>query len=138
MSFNVQDKILQYIQCSGVALEKAEKQAAAHNELQKKVDEMIPNAVNALLSNGRLQSHQAKEAAVMLRDPVKALEILIKTAEHRNDEELAKLGSQVAAQTKLASAKNSLNNPYVGARTSSLKESDIRLFEKLGLAVPTE
>lgn len=131
MARTLQEKVLAYIECTGAALEKAEKEASSRATLEEKVADLIPGVVEKLLANGRIKPHQKEAAADLLRDPVKALEILAKTAEHRNDEEIARLGSQVET-TKKASF-NSLNTPYVGARTSEAKESDRVLFEKLGL-----
>ena len=71
-------------------------------------------------------------------DPVKALEILTKTALHRNADERA-LGQPVGGQTKAASAQyNSLQDPHVGARSTRVKQSSVALFTKLGLAPPAE
>ena len=105
----------------------AEKEAAAKQAAA--VDALIPTVVAALLVNGRIEPHQQKAAAEALRDPVKTLEILLKTAAHRNESEEA-LGQPVPATTKAASAGAA---PTGG---SALRESDQKLFSGLGLKVP--
>lgn len=132
----LQEKVLNYIQCSGAALEQAEKQASEKKSQEKQVDDLIPGVVESLLRNGRIEPHQKDAAVKLLRNPIKALEILGKTAEHRNDEETARLGSPVAPKTtKSASARGGVNSPYVGAKTTDIKDSDRILFERLGLTM---
>jgi hypothetical protein len=136
-------KVVDLCGVTSAALEKAsslfdwqEKQAAA-------IAELAPKVAAVLVENQRIYPNQEKEAAEQLKDPVQCLEILMKVAGHRNDEELAKLGQGVDGNgnTKTASANgaaNSLTNPNVGARTTMVKQSDINLFTRLGLNPPTE
>ena len=84
MALSPQQKFLKYIQVTGVALERAEKQAADQAEQAQKIAELIPQAVEALVRHGRIEPHQKEAAARLLIDPVKALDLLIKTAAHRN------------------------------------------------------
>ncbi len=71
----------------------------------------------------------------MLADPVKVLEILIKTAAHRNDAERGSLGSPVKNEKKgSASEYNSLEDNYVGRRSRpGESESDKAFRRRLGL-----
>jgi len=126
----LQEKLLDYIACTGAVLEKT---AAAEVEKQaelKKIEELIPQAVDALLENQRIEPHQKEAAARLLLDPVKALEILIKTAYHRNPAEQASLGTPVPAggQQKRASAN-------MGKRPIEDSEASRALKSKLGLPV---
>ena len=140
-------KVVDLCGYASAALEKAsevmdhqEKQAAA-------VAELAPKVAQALVENQRIYPSQVKEAVAQLKDPVRALEILMKVAGHRNDEELAKLGQGVDGNgnTKTASAPggngngySSLTDPHVGRKDGRLKQSDINLFTRLGLNPPTE
>lgn len=128
-------KIIDHIGYSNAALEKAaaaqEKQAAA----QREIESLIPACVDALVANQRIDSTEKQAAAELLKDPVKAIQLLTKVAAHKNAAEISRLGSSTGGQTKTASH-NSLSSPYVGARSSGMKESDRRLFAGLGMAVP--
>jgi hypothetical protein len=129
MSKTQQEKIADLIGYTNATMEKvaAEKEAAA--QLQAKVDALIPSVVAALVANERIEPHQQKLAAESLRDPLKALEIMIKVASHRNDAEVG-LGQPVPS-TKVASA--GTDAPTGG---STLRPSDQKLFSGLGLRVP--
>lgn len=133
MPQTLQEKVLSYIECTGTALAKAEKVAQEKNAQDEQLSKLIPDTVEKLLRNGRIEPHQKQAAADLLRDPVKALEILGRTAEHRNDEETMRLGTQVNTKAASAHVPGSINSPYVGARTSQDKDSDRILFERLGL-----
>lgn len=138
MAKTLQEKVLDYIACTGAALEKAEKQASDKAAQDAQIEKLIPGVVDALARNGRIKPQEKEAAASLLHDPIKALEILGRTAEHRNDEELSRLGSQVSTTKKASHVSGSLNSPYVGARSSGLKDSDRILFERLNLPIPQE
>lgn len=132
------EKVVDYIGYSSAALEKAAAQLQEQEAQQQKIASLIPAAVDALVAGERITEDQRTKAAEALRDPVKVLEILTKTALHRNTAERA-LGQPVPGQTKTASAQyNSLQDPHVGARTTKVKQSSVALFSRLGLAPPTE
>lgn len=133
------ERVLDFVQVTGAIMEKAAAKEAKESAQMTKIAELIPQAVKALLDNERIEPHQKEAAEKVLKDPVKALEILIKTAGHRNDAERARLGqpTQAAGQrTKQGSANyNSLNDGYVGRRSSpGEKESDRAFKSGLGVA----
>lgn len=131
------EKVVDYIGFSSAALEKAAEHMRADEAQKQKIASMIPAAVEALVSGERITEDQREKAAEALRDPVKALEILTKTALHRNTAERA-LGQPVVGQTKTASAYDSTQDPHVGARTTKVKQSSVALFTRLGLNPPTQ
>ena len=133
MARTIQEKVLDYIEVTGAALAKAEKQAQDKQSQEQQLTQLIPGVVDKLLANGRIEPHQKTAAADLLRDPIKALEILGRTAEHRNDDEIGRLGSQVETKSASAHVPGGLNSPYVGYRGSQEKDSDRILFERLGL-----
>jgi hypothetical protein len=61
---------------------------------------LIPGVVSALIANDRIPENMDKTAAAKLRDPVEALQLLIKVAQTRNHAELGTRGQPV----KVASA----------------------------------
>jgi hypothetical protein len=133
----LQEKVLDFINCSGAVMEKAAQMQSEKDARDTAIAELIPQAVQALLENERIEPHQKEAAERILRDPVQALKVLIKTAHHRNDAERATLGKPVApaGQQKRASV-NSTNGAYVGAKVpEGDKESTRALKAKLGLPV---
>jgi hypothetical protein len=138
-------KVVDLCGYASAALEKASEVVDRHEKRAAAVAQLAPKVAQALVENQRIYPSQVKEAVAQLQDPVRCLEILLKVAGHRNDEELAKLGQPVDGNgnTKTASANgrssfNSLTSPHVGAKTSMVKQSDINLFTRLGLNPPTE
>jgi hypothetical protein len=133
----LQEKVLDFISCSGAVLEKAAQLQSEKEAQDTALAELIPQAIQALLENERIEPHQKEAAERVLRNPVEAMKVLIKTAYHRNDAERAALGKPVtpAGQQKRASV-SSTNSPYVGAKVpESDKESTRALKAKLGLPV---
>lgn len=133
MSSTIQQKMLKYIQVTGTALEKAEKTAEAKAANEKKVAELIPGVIEDLVRNGRIEPNQKEAAAKLLSNHAETLKLLKKAAQQRNTEELSRLGSPTDGRMKAASHQLSQNSPYVGTRTTTEKESDRILFERLGL-----
>ena len=136
------EKIIQHIEVTDAALQKAaafEKTAAA---TKSQVDALIPTVVDTMVQFQRINPDQREKLAELLRDPVQVLGLLIKTAGHRNIDEIGQLGQRVpAGQTKTAGAAtrdpaSSLTNPNVGARTTMVKQSDLKLLHGLGIRTP--
>ncbi len=126
MAQTIQQKVIEQIAWSSAALDKADKALAEKSAAEERVAELIPNVVESLLRNERIEEHEKDAATEMLQDPTKALEILEKVAEHRNAAENGQLGTP-DGQTKSASGWNSLTSPFPGARsTPDEKESDRR------------
>jgi hypothetical protein len=125
-------KTIECIACMSSALDKADQVVAEKTAAAEKNEELIPRVVDLLIDRDLIDGHQKEAAIAQLGDHSSALEVLFKVAE-RHEENLASLGTP-AGQTKQAS--DSLTSPFVGLRTSDVKESDRRLFEGLGLASP--
>ena len=121
-----QKKVLAYIESTGKLIAAAEKKASLDKDTQTKVAALIPQAVDSLISNNRVEEKYSEKLASLLTDPVSALEILISTANHRNVEE-SPLGDSVQSE-KRAYANNS-DSPFCGMKTASERESD-RVFKE--------
>ena len=80
-----QEKMLDYIMVTDTIMQKTAAMVTEKEAQDKKITKLIPAAVQALLDNERIEPHQKEAAAKALKDPSKVLEILIKTAAHRND-----------------------------------------------------
>ena len=143
-SMTLPEKVVSHIQHVDYALEKAAAAETKANEKQAQVDALIPSVVDVMVQCERILPTQREKLAEMLKDPVQVLELMKKVAGHRNQEELAKLGTGMPQQ-KTAGAvarpydpQNSLTDPYVGGRTNRVKQSSVVLFQGLGLNPPTE
>jgi hypothetical protein len=132
-----QADLLDTINVVGAILEKVGAAEAEKEAQAQRINVLVPQAVEALLANERIEPAQKEAAANALRDPSRVLEILIKTAYHRNHSEQIKVGQPVAPQVKRASVP-STQSAYVGDRRPRLKESDLVLMSRLGIEPPTE
>jgi hypothetical protein len=140
--------VIEHVQVTSTALEKAAAAELARTEKQAAVSALIPQVCDTMLEHERITPQQREKLAEMLQDPVQALELMIKVAGHRNQDELARLGSGVdpsqPGQVKTAGANgggsydpsSSLSDPNVGARTTRIKQSSVNLFQGLGLSAP--
>lgn len=128
------EKVLDFIEVAGIVMDKSAAMVAHKVAQDKKCAELIPHAVEALIQNERIEPHEKAAAERVLTDPVKVLELLIKTAAHRNDSERAKLGQPAEGIQKKASNYNSLNDAYVGRRVRPGESESDRAFKRgLGL-----
>lgn len=130
-------KIIDYIGYSDAAMTKAAADLSVRAEQQEKLARLIPEAVKACVENERIEAHQKEALDAALRDPVRAMELVIKLAAHKNTAEMARLGTPVATKTAGYDPTSSLTSGYVGARDGRLKASDVKLFTGLGLNPPT-
>ncbi len=128
------EKILDFVQCTGALMEKVAAERTTKEAQDKQVEQMIPRVVKVLLDNDRIYPQQEKEAAELLKDPVKVLEILANTAVHKNAEERARIGKPDTREKK-ASNYNSLTDSYVGRRVHPEEPESYRAFKRgIGLA----
>lgn len=134
---NLNDQLLDYVQCSATALDVAEKELSEKRAADVKVAALIPQALEALIANERIDPADREKAAAALKDPARVLEILIKTADVNNTIRPRTLGTATGSEKKASASANgtfdSLNSPYVGLRTSQEKESDRAFMRGLGL-----
>ena len=126
---NVAQKVIDHVGYASAALDKAEQVVEEKRANDEKCTELIPDAVEALASKGLIEVNEKEAAAEALQDHAKAIEILTKTAERHEESAVGALGKP----TQKAAAYNSLASPYVGGRTTEIKESDLRLFEGMGI-----
>ena len=130
-------KIVDYIGYSDAALTKAAAELDVRASQAEKIAQLIPAAVNACVEHERIEPHQKEALAAALQDPVRAMELVIKLAAHKNAAEVSRLGTPVAEKSAGYDPERSLTSGYVGARDGRLKASDIKLYTGLGLNPPT-
>jgi hypothetical protein len=131
-------KVIDYIGYSDSALTKAAAVIKNQEEQAEKIASLIPAAVKACVEHERIEAHQKEALETALRDPVRALELVVKLASHKNAAEMARLGTPVGQEKSAGyDPSTSLTSGYVGARDGRLKASDVKLFTGLGLNPPT-
>lgn len=128
MTADTQKKIVEYIKLSAPMLEQHLKSAADKEAQDSKVKQLIPQVVDALVQNGRLQDKDREKAAAALQDPVRALEIMINVSQHRAPEESG-LGKPSTKQASAADA----DLYYGGVKSGKERPSDQRWFENIGV-----
>ncbi len=126
MSTNPQarEKLANYIGVTDAALQKAAEFQAGVEKTAAAVAALIPACVEELVANGRIEPHQREKAAAMLKDPVKAIQLLTKVAKHRNESEET-LGTGT-------------NEKSAGSGGSKLSPADQKFWADMGLEVPAE
>lgn len=128
-----QRELLDYIQVNGALMEKAAEVHARLEAEKAACAALIPEAVKALLDNERIEPHQKEAAERVLQDPVKVLEVLIKTANHRNLAEQTAVGKPVVPQGQGQVKKASVNN--MGRRPAGESEAATAAMKaRLGIA----
>lgn len=129
------ERVIQQIQASAAGMDKAAAVIRKNQEKQAAIKALIPQVVDTMVKNERIFPNQREKLAETLQDPVKVMELLIKVAGHRNNDELARLGQGIGnnGQVKTAAAANSLTSPHIGRRATGEKESDRRLLSGLGI-----
>ena len=127
---NFSEKAIDYIQCVEAALDVAEKQLNEKRAADERIGELLPKAVDALIQFERIDPADREKAASALTSHVKALEILIKAADVSKTVRPKSLGKP---EKQANTSYDSMNDPYVGRRTTSERESDRRFRQHLGL-----
>lgn len=140
----LEEKTIDAIQAAGAALEKAENFYQEKKAQDQAIADKIPSVVQALATRGMIEENEKDAAARALTDPVAVLEYLKRAAEFvDDDEEQTVLGEQVDASGKVpvrngrskraSTVIGSVDSPYVGARTSEKKPSDLAFERALGI-----
>lgn len=129
---SVSQRVLEHLQVTDVALEKAAAAEDAATAMRTKVAAAIPTTVEALIANKLILPTEREKAAEALQSHETTIELLARLAARHKQAAAAEvpvLGQKVAA--------NGQSGYVGGANHSGIRESDLRLFRGLGLAAPT-
>ena len=124
----VPEKVLEFVDMSAAMAEKAASVLSRQEQLEKQAADLIPTAVDELLKAKLIEPEEKQAALDALRDPVRTLQILIKTARTKADDNAFTLGQPLGGSTKQASAGPS---PFVGRRHGEGEEPEsFRVFRQ--------
>lgn len=76
-------KVLEHLQLTDVALEKAASAELAQQKVAAEVSQLIPTAIDAMIADGFIPEKHRVKAAGVLADPVETMKLLIKLAKHQ-------------------------------------------------------
>ena len=142
MALTFPERVIETLQISALALQKAEAEAAEKTAADKRYSDKIASVVEACVKNRRIDNtpDEREKLAAWLSTPEGALEVIEKLAEHEVEPEpTPELGKQVdasgrpAGQSKRASSEPK-NGAYVGRRSSEEPESWRKMASALGIA----
>lgn len=138
----LEEKVIDAFQVCDAVISQAEQIQREKQAADQSVAAEIPGCVDMLVAKGLIGPEEKEAAYTALRDPVQTV-VLLKRAASLVAPEKADptLGSQVdnngrpASHNKQAShVMGSESSPYVGARTTGPKPSDLALMRGLGIA----
>jgi hypothetical protein len=119
----VPEKVLDFVDMSAAMAEKAAGVLSKQEAMEKQAAELIPTAVDELLKAKLIEPEEKQAALAALKDPVRTLQILIKTARAKNDDNSFTLGQPEhnGHTEKKASA---ANGPFAGRRHGETEEPE--------------
>lgn len=130
-------KLAAVLQINSVLGKRAFEEINVHRAGQQKAAAARDATLDALLSAGCVEAHQKSAAAAMLGSHADTLGLLMGAAKKIEElsSQLSKRASELGRVSTAPSEKqasyDSVNDPYVGRRTSQLKQSDIAILRVL-------
>jgi hypothetical protein len=122
----VPEKVLDFVDMSAAMAEKAASVLSRQSQMEKQAAELIPTAVDELLK-ARLIDPEEKQAALdALKDPVRTLQILVKTAREVQQTQAITLGQPATNGQSNGHVKkaNAGPGPYAGRRYGEAEEPE--------------
>lgn len=143
MNPNIADKVLNYVAVNSALVKRAFDELSAHRKQQEKAAAERDSTLEVLIKAGCISADMRKEGAAILASPAETLKLLKKAADKIASQKtlLLKQASDngvaiedPTSQTAVKQAADSLNDPYVGRRSSKgQKASDAAMLSILGL-----
>jgi hypothetical protein len=123
----VPEKVLEFVDMSAAMAEKAASVLSKQEQLEKQAAELIPTAVDELLKAKLIEPEEKQAAMEALRDPVRTLQVLIKTARAKQDDNSITLGRPASNGSEKRASTG--NGPYAGRRHGETEEPEsYRIF----------
>jgi hypothetical protein len=106
-----QEKVLDLIDMSATLTEKAGEVLSRQEQTEKQAADLIPTAVDELLKARLIEPEEKQAALEALRDPVRTLQVLIRSARAKSADNTIALGQPEGTEKRA-----SRFNAHVGAR----------------------
>lgn len=114
------EKVVEIIQLANAALTRATQLEEKAATARKRIEELAPAVVKALIDGQRIEKGAADAVTKILYNPAQVLDLLAKVARHRNADEVSRLGNGFTEKT---SSEN--------GRSSTASKAGERLLERL-------
>ena len=139
MNPQLSNKVLNYVAVSSALTKKALDELQVHRAAQQKAASVRPELLARMLQVGAIAEHQKQAGEAMLASHPETLSLLklavdkIEKLQGQVQKSAADLGQGVEdnAGVKTAGDYDSMNDPFVGRRTSQRKASDVAILRVL-------
>lgn len=123
----VPEKVLEFVDMSAAMAEKAASVLSRQEAMEKQAADLIPTAVDELLKAKLIEPEEKQAALDALKDPVRVLQILIKTSRAKQDDNSITLGHPATNGTEKRA--NAGPGPWAGRRHGDGEEPEsFRVF----------
>jgi hypothetical protein len=123
----IPEKVLEFVDMSAAMAEKAASVLSKNEAMEKQAADLIPTAVDELLKAKLIEPEEKQAALDALRDPVRTLQILIKTSRAKQDDNSITLGHPAANGSEKRA--NAGSGPWAGRRHGEGEEPEsFRVF----------
>jgi hypothetical protein len=119
---SIPEKVLDFVDMSAAMAEKAASMLSKNEQMEKQAADLIPTAVDELLKAKLIEPEEKQAALEALKDPVRTLQILIKTSRAKQDDNAITLGQPHSNGTEKRA--NAGPGPYAGRRRGEGEESE--------------
>jgi hypothetical protein len=125
----IPEKVLEFVDMSAAMAEKAASILSRQETMEKQAADLIPAAVDELLKAKLIDPEEKQAAITALKDPVRTLQILIKTARAKQEDNSITLGHPATNGTEKRA--NAGAGPYAGRRHGEGEEPEsFRVFRE--------
>lgn len=141
MNTKLAAQTIEFIAASSALNDRLMGEVQAHRAREKQAAAKRQAVLDLMLQTGSVAPHQKQAAAEMLANPAQTLDLLVnainkmqayKTASEKAASDLGQAVTEKEAGVKSATqVRDSLNDPYVGRRTSEKKASDVAILAVL-------
>jgi hypothetical protein len=138
-------QVLRFVQVAGAFSKKANEQLSIKQAAEKRAAALVPSLVQLMQQNNLIAENQKSAAEQMLGDHEQSL-VLLKNAIDKlatlkqasavkSARDLGQPDGSLSDAGNASDPQRSLSSPFVGARTSEKKASDVAFMKGLGLPV---
>jgi len=134
------DNTLKFVEIGSFGMKRACDEIEVHRSMQKKASDLTGPVLDLMIKTGAVREDQRAAAAAMLGSHAETLQLLKNAVDELHKERLKKgsdLGKgvdekQAGLNGSVPTDYDSLNDPFVGRKTSQKKASDMAMLAVLG------